>query len=258
MIVNSTSIASLLAAHACATVQKMDSSLLVGLYLVGVSVFSALWVMHTPPPARKPLARFASVMIILAFTLFGAIQQVPTPQVLTSPPTATQPAATTTTQSASAVTSVAPPASPRPDASHTRTARIIRVVDGDTIVVQAEGAKETVRLIGIDAPEKQTSRSPAQCFGPEATQALTEMLPADSTVTLTHDPTQDARDRYGRTLAYVQDANGNDVGETLLRNGYAYEYVYRIPYERHTAFANAEKEAHHARQGLWAACDTTR
>ena len=46
------------------------------------------------------------------------------------------------------------------------------------------------------------------------------------------DPTQDARDRYGRTLAYV-DVGARDAGEEMVRGGWAKPYVYGdVPFER--------------------------
>ena len=45
------------------------------------------------------------------------------------------------------------------------TARVIRPVDGDTIVVDIEGAEESVRFIGIDTPESVAQDRPVECFG---------------------------------------------------------------------------------------------
>ena len=47
---------------------------------------------------------------------------------------------------------------------------VIRVVDGDTIVVQVKGHPETVRLIGVDTPETKDPRKPVQYFGKEASE----------------------------------------------------------------------------------------
>src|SRR3989338_678071 len=44
---------------------------------------------------------------------------------------------------------------------------VIKVVDGDTIVVEINGKNETIRLIGLDTPETVDPRKPVQCFRSE-------------------------------------------------------------------------------------------
>ncbi|HMT61320.1 MAG TPA: thermonuclease family protein, partial [Microthrixaceae bacterium] len=56
-------------------------------------------------------------------------------------------------------------------------ATVVRVVDGDTIVVDLGGQTERVRLIGVNTPETVDPRVPVQCFGREASDHLHEMLP---------------------------------------------------------------------------------
>ena len=82
--------------------------------------------------------------------------------------------------------------------------KVVRVVDGDTIVVDIGGAEETVRLIGIDTPEIAHpafgDRPPndAECFGDEAQRYTGELLAVGSGVRLERDVV--ARDDYGRLL----------------------------------------------------------
>ena len=47
---------------------------------------------------------------------------------------------------------------------------VVRVIDGDTIVVQVNGHPETVRLIGVDTPETKDPRKPVEYFGKEASR----------------------------------------------------------------------------------------
>ena len=67
------------------------------------------------------------------------------------------------------------------------------------------------------------------------------------------DPSQDARDRYGRTLAYV-DLGERDAGEEMVRGGWATPYVYEEPFERVAAYRAAERVALRARAGVHGAC----
>ena len=83
-----------------------------------------------------------------------------------------------------------------------QSARGHRVVDGDTIDVELGGHAERVRLLGIDTPETDEPGKPVQCYGKEASAAhQAELLPAGTAVRLERDV--EARDRYGRLLAYV-------------------------------------------------------
>lgn len=128
---------------------------------------------------------------------------------------------------------------------------ISRVVDGDTIKVLISGEEETIRMIGINTPETVDPRKSVECFGQEASSATKEMLDVGEVVTLTADPTQDDRDKYGRLLRYVADESGQDVGLRLISQGYAYEYTYRVPYERQAAYEEAQQTARELGVGLW-------
>ena len=89
---------------------------------------------------------------------------------------------------------------------------VTEVIDGDTIDV-AQGAMEmTVRLIGINAPEAD------ECWSEEATSALGELVGAGP-VWLRVDVTD--LDQFGRSLRYVIDAAGDDVGALLVEQGAA-------------------------------------
>ncbi|WP_145032514.1 thermonuclease family protein [Micrococcus luteus] len=80
-------------------------------------------------------------------------------------------------------------------------ATVVRVVDGDTVVVRKDGQEETVRLLNIDTPETKHPNKAVQCLGPEATQALETLLRPGDDVVLRYD--LERTDKYGRTLAGV-------------------------------------------------------
>jgi micrococcal nuclease len=110
--------------------------------------------------------------------------------------------------------------------------RVTRVVDGDTLHVTVDGRDETVRLIGIDTPELHKPGTPVECGARAATRVMNQ-LAAGRRVELVGDPSQDDRDRYGRLLAYVVTTRGDlDLGEAMLRRGWAEVYVYDRPFER--------------------------
>ena len=128
--------------------------------------------------------------------------------------------------------------------------RVIRVIDGDTIVVDFEGVTTTVRLLGVDTPETVHPEKPVQCFGPEASAKTKELLEGQS-VRLEEDPTQGHLDKYGRTLAYVFLPDGTLIDEILISQGYGKEYTYHTAYKYQTLFKKDESLARANQLGLW-------
>lgn len=89
-----------------------------------------------------------------------------------------------------------------------QTAKLVRVVDGDTIVVDISGEELSVRLIGIDTPESVASQNYLDRTGKEntwegknASDYVKNMLARTETVYLQRDVSD--TDRYGRLLRYV-------------------------------------------------------
>lgn len=136
-----------------------------------------------------------------------------------------------------------------------RGARLVDVVDGDTVKVAVGGRRETVRLIGIDTPESRRPGTPVECGAHAATRALARLVAGDRRVRLVADPTQDRRDRYDRLLAYVELRDGRDLGEELARAGWAAPYVYDDPFRRLARYRAAAREARAQRRGIWGACE---
>jgi len=126
---------------------------------------------------------------------------------------------------------------------------LMRVIDGDTIVVGFNKQTQYVRLIGIDSPEPNDPGGP-ECYATEATKHLQE-LAQTGLVTLYFDDSQGERDSYGRLLAYVELPDGTDLGKEMLGDGYAREYTYRPAYVRQTDYINAENDALENQRGLW-------
>jgi micrococcal nuclease len=143
-----------------------------------------------------------------------------------------------------------PPAGDRPAAGE---ATVLRVVDGDTIVVALGEAAETVRLIGIDTPESVARDRPDECFGAEASHRLAELLPPGTAVLLTRDV--EPRDLYDRLLAYVhRPDDGLFVNAAQVAGGYAEAKDYPPNTTHRADFERAERAARRAGLGLWSAC----
>jgi micrococcal nuclease len=128
-------------------------------------------------------------------------------------------------------------------------------VDGDTIAVNMNGVKETVRFIGVDTPETHKPNTPVQCYGPAAA-AYTKATIGNGSVRLASDPLNTDRDRYGRLLRYVYLQDGRLLNKLLIQNGYGFYYPY-FPFSKKEEFAAVEKTAMAAHKGLWGNCSPT-
>ena len=132
-------------------------------------------------------------------------------------------------------------------------ATVVRVVDGDTIVVHIGGRDENVRILGIDTPETHKPNTPVECFGPEASDRMTALLPKATIVRLVRDV--EARDRYGRLLAYVyRDSDGLFIDLTMVSEGYAGTLAIPPNLAHRAEFDAAATAAQSAKRGLWPAC----
>jgi len=131
-------------------------------------------------------------------------------------------------------------------------ARVTRVVDGDTLKASVAGRTETVRVIGLDTPESVKPGTPVECFALRASAEAERLLPVGAAIRLESDPTQAARDRYGRLLAHVWLADGTLYAEQMIRGGFGIHYVYGgVPSMYASRLAAAEDAAQVALRGLW-------
>ena len=134
------------------------------------------------------------------------------------------------------------------------SARITRIVDGDTVEIAMQGSRHRVRLLGIDTPETVHPTKPVECFGPEASAALADFIPEGSVVRLERDA--ELRDRFGRLLLYLWTEDGTFVNEAVVANGFA-ETLHIAPNGAYRAdLDGAQAEARSQGRGLWSACAT--
>lgn len=123
--------------------------------------------------------------------------------------------------------------------AHAKTLRgvVVGVKDGDTITVLRRKTPYTVRLDGIDCPEK------TQPFGGVAKQ-FTAQMAFDKKVKVR----VTGIDRYQRTLGIVFLPDGTNLNEALLIHGLAWHFV---RYSKDTHLQTLEDEARKAKVGLW-------
>ncbi len=134
---------------------------------------------------------------------------------------------------------------------------VVRVIDGDTIELSD---KRTIRLLGIDTPEKNHPTKKIECFATVASEKTAELL-TNQEVEIKLDKSQSEKDKYGRTIAYVYRKSDNlFINQELIAQGYAYEYTFNAPYRFQSDFKAAQKNAEQNDLGLWSpdACNGKR
>jgi endonuclease YncB( thermonuclease family) len=116
---------------------------------------------------------------------------------------------------------------------------VVSVADGDTIDVRrADGSTVTVRLHGVDCPEKN------QPYGQKATAFTRRLVDGDRVTVRVGD-----MDRYGRYIGAVRLSDGRSLNEELVAAGMAWWYRRYAP--DNTRLRSLEQQAREAERGLW-------
>lgn len=131
-----------------------------------------------------------------------------------------------------------PLASMAQEPGETFTGTVVEVTRGDTYTVRrSEGEVVTVRLFGVDTPERD------QPYVGHAMIAAMKYAGGRRA----HIRVEDT-DRSGRVVATVS-VEGSNLGRLLVREGYAWHYEAESP--NGTRLAQLEDEAREAERGLW-------
>lgn len=143
----------------------------------------------------------------------------------------------------------APPL-PHKDFTGQPSYKVLRVVDGDTLVLSMDGKDTKVRLIGVDTPETVHPSKPVQAYGKEASQFLHNLLDGKS-VYVEYEPGPSKLDKYGRLLAYLYRVpDGLFVNLEIIRQGYGHAYT-QYPFQYMELFRSCERIARESGKGLW-------
>ena len=125
--------------------------------------------------------------------------------------------------------------------------RVIRVYDGDTVLIASGGHRRLVRLLGIDAPETSKSKGePGQPFSARARRHL-----ADRVLKRCVELDGYGSDRYGRLLAVIR-LEGENINLEMVQRGLAEHYGGRTPegFDRRP-YRQAEAAARSSGRGMW-------
>ena len=133
---------------------------------------------------------------------------------------------------------------------------VLRVVDGDTIIVALNNQEERIRMIGVDAPESVSlNEEENTVWGQSASEYTKSVLEPGTNIWLTFDIEE--RDQYGRMLAYIWLDSDTEYLNHLFQKKLIEEgYALAIRYEPNTKYAAelyaAMEGAISTRKGLWA------
>ena len=120
--------------------------------------------------------------------------------------------------------------------------RVVRVVDGDTLVIEAGDERRKVRLAGIDAPERD------QLWGDASTRELRRQVAGRDVVVV-----WDKADRWDRLIGVIR-LDGEGINLHMVDRGMAWHFKRyareQTPEDRET-YSAAEIAAQGARRGLW-------
>jgi micrococcal nuclease len=100
------------------------------------------------------------------------------------------------------------------DPAAMQPARVVRIVDGDTIHVDLSGKEEIIRFYGINTTERGQA-----CFD-EGTERTRQLVGQE--VRLLPDARE--RDRYGRLLRYVYTPDGLSIDAEMVDEGFAHAW----------------------------------
>lgn len=119
----------------------------------------------------------------------------------------------------------------------TYTAKVIKIIDGDTVVVLKDDKTQIkLRLAEIDAPEKH------QPWGNRSRKAISNLIFGHKVKVIVS-----GQDRYGRSIAHLK-IHGMDVNQEMITTGNAWVYK---KYSKDQKLLAAEKTARKQKIGLW-------
>lgn len=130
-----------------------------------------------------------------------------------------------------------------PFADGMEKATVVGLIDGDTIEVEIDGVRKTLRYIGIDTPEV------GQPYFEESDRANRDLVPIGSIVYLEKDISE--TDPFDRILRYVYLPNETFVNGALAAMGMAFVKAYP-PDTKHQEFLfTLEDQAKSDQAGMW-------
>lgn len=111
---------------------------------------------------------------------------------------------------------------------NTVKATMVRVVDGDTIVVKDNGGEKKVRFLLVDTPETCKPKTPVQPFGQKAKEFTKSCLPKGSQIYIEYGKSKS--DKYGRCLGFIYYKDKESGKWTMLNEALVSKGLARVGY----------------------------
>lgn len=127
-------------------------------------------------------------------------------------------------------------------------AKVLRVVDGDTLKIQIADKDYKVRLLGVDTPESVSPKKEKNTKEGKIASEYTKKNLEGKDIILEFDVSP--YDRYGRLLAYVY-VDGICYNEKLLEEGYAKVMMISPNVKNSKYYRQIEKQAKENNVGFW-------
>jgi micrococcal nuclease len=118
------------------------------------------------------------------------------------------------------------------------TGQVVWIQDGDSLIIKQGRKRLTVRLQGIDTPEK------GQPYAEQAKRAAIRLAKNRTVRVLVRE-----KDKYGRTIARVILPDGRNLSHIMVASGLAWRHIY---YAKDPALISLEAKARKEHRGLWA------
>ena len=142
------------------------------------------------------------------------------------------------------------------------TATVLQTIDGETLKIEYRGARELIRLLGVDAPPNSGNRKALReaerngedvrnviARGREATSYVKTLVGIGATIRIEFDV--EPRNKRGRLQGYVYLSNGSMLNEEIVKGGYAAVSPFPPDLKYRDRFLAAYEEARKNRRGLW-------
>jgi micrococcal nuclease len=131
--------------------------------------------------------------------------------------------------------------------------KLVRIVDGDTIVVAQEGQNPaSVRILGVKSFDAKIEKDIVTPYSQAAIDTLDRLMSNKPARVMLHTT---PKDRYGRYIAafYVDD---QDIGLKLVKEGLVLVYTV-YPFAAMSLYLQEQEVSRAARRGLWANKDVS-
>lgn len=118
-------------------------------------------------------------------------------------------------------------------------AKVVRILDGDTMEVLYKNSPIKIRLAHIDCPEKRKS----QPFGNDAKKTLSDLCFGQQVTVYGQ-----KYDRYRRLIAVVINQQRQTINQEMIKKGMAWHFK---KYSKDSLYAQLEIDARKHKVGLW-------